>query len=66
MVIIDIDKPKNCYYCHFNNLDKLCSINNGTIHSNPYNRNDYTCDKGCPIIEVNNDFISQLKKKGIL
>lgn len=44
-VTIDgISKPKNCRGCWFNSGDCWCSITHGGI-----DRDDYSCDKPCPI-----------------
>ncbi len=41
------DKPKNCFGCDFNSYDCFCKLSHGGI-----DRDDWTCDKPCPIIEV--------------
>lgn len=46
-----IEKPKNCYGCDFNmydyELNCYCKINHGKT-----DKDDWTCDKPCPIVEV--------------
>ena len=50
VIIKGFDKPKDCYNCHFNDSDCLCSITKGTI-----DRDDYTCDIQCPIEQLPDD-----------
>ena len=40
-------KPKNCHVCNFNASDCFCRITHGGI-----DRDDWTCDKPCPIVEI--------------
>ena len=47
VVIKGMDKPKNCFSCEFNSSDCHCKINHGKI-----DRDDWTCDMPCPIVEV--------------
>lgn len=47
VLIKGFDKPKDCFNCDFNMYDCYCKINNGKI-----DRDDWTCDKTCPIVEV--------------
>ena len=47
IIVHDINKPENCAYCYFNSSDCWCSITHGEI-----DRDDYSCDKPCPIEEV--------------
>ena len=55
MILIDIDKPKNCRSCRFNVDDCYCAIHNGYI-----DRDDYTNDDGCPIIEVDKEKVNHI------
>lgn len=48
VVIEGYDKPKDCYVCPFDRHGCWCSITNGVI-----DRDDYSCDKPCPIKSVN-------------
>ena len=47
ILIKNMDKPKNCYNYPFNNSDCWCSITKSEI-----DRDDYTTDTECPIIEI--------------
>lgn len=47
ILIKGINKPKSCFNCGFNMYDCHCKINSGKI-----DRDDWTCDKPCPIVEV--------------
>lgn len=47
-VIKGFDKPKSCLSCPFNRNDCWCSITHGGI-----DRDDYNCDKPCPIKSFN-------------
>lgn len=47
VVIKGIDKPKSCFGCDFNMYDCYCKISHGEI-----DRDDWTCDKPCSIVEV--------------
>jgi len=47
ILIKGINKPKSCFNCYFNMYDCHCKINSGKI-----DRDDWTCDKPCPIVEV--------------
>lgn len=47
ILINGINKPKNCRVCDFNSSDCFCKINHGKI-----DRDFWTCDKTCPIVEV--------------
>ena len=47
VVIRELDKPKDCYDCHFNKCNCWCSITKGTI-----DRDDYTCSVSCPIEQL--------------
>lgn len=47
ILIKGINKPKSCFNCDFNMYDCHCKINSGKI-----DRDDWTCDKPCPIVEV--------------
>lgn len=42
-----MDKPKSCKGCYFNGSNLSCFITRGRI-----DRDDYTCEIECPIIEV--------------
>ena len=44
VMIEGISKPKSCNGCWFNHADCWCSITHGGI-----DRDDYSCDKPCPI-----------------
>ena len=44
VIITGFEKPINCYECPFNNSDCWCNITRGRI-----DRDDWTCDKECPI-----------------
>lgn len=57
MVLLNIPKPKNCYNCRFNDSDCRCSIHKGKI-----DRDDYSNDKGCPMIEVDKNEVEHLLK----
>ena len=47
VLVKGFDKPKNCRVCDFNSSDCFCKINHGKI-----DRDDWTCDKECPLVEV--------------
>lgn len=47
ILIIDMDKPKSCLGCDFNMYDCYCKINHGWI-----DRDFWSCDKTCPIVEI--------------
>ncbi len=45
VIINGMEKPENCACCPFNPSDLFCSINHGEI-----DRDDWTNNKGCPIL----------------
>ena len=45
--ITNWSKPKNCYSCHFNDSDCWCRLTKSKI-----DRDDYTTEEKCPIINV--------------
>lgn len=47
VLIKGMNKPNRCTFCRFNIDDAFCNITNGQI-----DRDDYTCDIECPIIEL--------------
>ncbi len=44
VIIEEYDNPKSCLSCPFSHDDCWCSITHGEI-----DRDDYSCDKSCPI-----------------
>lgn len=57
VVIEGYDKPKDCYVCPFDRHGCWCSITNGVI-----DRDDYSCDKPCPIKSLDN-VLDEIKAK---
>jgi hypothetical protein len=49
VIIKGFNKPKNCHGCPLNRSDCWCSITKGEI-----DRDDYLCNKPCPITETVN------------
>lgn len=68
ILIKGMNKPKNCHVCEFNSSDCFCKLNHGGI-----DRDDWSCDEPCPIIEVSDlhgqlidaDVVNKIKKGGI-
>lgn len=46
LIIKGLQRPKSCASCWFNRSDLYCDITKGTI-----DRDDFSCDKECPIME---------------